>query len=421
MRRVNVKERVNTNNRINMNHFDNSDELKVYKVFDDYYYPPKEKILWQKRRKNIYFASSVLCTVGGVVYCVDIEDGSSNISNVTASNKTYFIKKSNVDNIDTALESQELEFLEENKEDIKEAIEIAKVSLEMSGERSVINLRSMPDENFDNDNISNYNDDLIEGNNLEEDYYSYNLEVKLENSLDISQDLASDEEVLSTDTSNAMKYWDYFEYYGYTYGVDPYLLVAMASQESGGEHYSTITGGENYNGHGYGIMQIEQPGVVTKEITAYNHTTQSYDVMHINSESDVYSVSSNIKAGAMMFAQKAKENQYNPYVTIQSYNYGKAGVNYALSYYLADGDDIKADEIFNDEKELLEYISSSNSDWLNKTTSSGLTSREWYSKEGWKKFGTEKGDSDYFEHIIKYYDNESSPYIVSNSGVKIYF
>ena len=144
MSRVNIKERVNTNNRINMNHFDNSDELKVYKVFDDYYYPPREKIIWRKRRKNIYFASSILCTVGGVVYCVDIEDESLNASDVTAPTKTYFIEQRNVDNIDTALELQELDLLKENKEELKEAIEIAKASLEMSGERSIIDLRSMP-------------------------------------------------------------------------------------------------------------------------------------------------------------------------------------------------------------------------------------------------------------------------------------
>lgn len=440
MSRVNVKERVNTNNRINMNHFDNDDELKVYKVFDDYYYPPREKLIWRKRRKNIYFASSILCTVGGVVYCIDIEDGTSDMSDITTSNKTYFIKESNVNDINTILESQELDLLEENKEELKEAIEIAKASLEMSGERSVIDLRSMPNESFDDINITK-SDNKVEDNKSkdEEDYYSYNLEVELENSLNVSQHLISDdseEEVVLIDTSNAMKYWDYFEYYGYTYGVDPYLLVAIATQESGGDHYNTIAGGDKYNGYGYGIMQIEQPGTITKKITAYNHTTQSYDVMQIDSEKDVYSVSSNIKAGAMMFAQKAKENQYNPYVTIQAYNYGVSGVNYALSYYLADGDNDKVDEIFNNKKQLSEYISSNNSDWLNKTTSSGLTAREWYSNEGWKKFGVGKGDSNYFEHIIKYYDNNSdnnddnnddnnsnkdTPYIVTNSGIKIYF
>ena len=440
MSRVNIKERVNTNNRINMNHFDNSDELKVYKVFDDYYYPPREKIIWRKRRKNIYFASSILCTVGGVVYCVDIEDESLNASDVTAPTKTYFIEQRNVDNIDTVLELQELDLLKENKEELKEAIEIAKASLEMSGERSIIDLRSMPNKSF-NDNISKSDDkvDNIKSKD-EEDYYSYNLEVELENSLNVAKySIPDDEEEVLIDTSNAMKYWDYFEYYGYTYGVDPYLLVAIATQESGGDHYNTITGGDKYNGYGYGIMQIEQPGTITKKITAYNHTTQSYDVMQIDSEKDVYSVSSNIKAGAMMFAQKAKENQYNPYVTIQGYNYGISGVNYALSYYLADGDNSKVDEIFNNKKQLSEYISSNNSDWLNKTTSSGLTSREWYSKEGWKKFGAGKGDSNYFEHVIKYYDNNSNnnddnnnddnnndnnddaPYIVTNSGIKIYF
>lgn len=37
---------------------------------------------------------------------------------------------------------------------------------------------------------------------------------------------------------NAMQYFDKFKYWGETYGVDPYLLVAIASQESGGKHDS---------------------------------------------------------------------------------------------------------------------------------------------------------------------------------------
>ena len=421
MRKVNINERVNTNTRINMNHFNQTEEPKVYKVFDDYYYPPREKILWRKRRKNLYFASSILCTVGGVICCVDIEDENSNVLGTTTPNKSYFIKKSSIKNTKDILELEELELSEQNKEELKEAIEIAKASLEKSVDGSVINLKTNSNEISNDDFISNSDSDLILSDVDEEYSYYYNLETELEKSLNDSENNTNMKKILSEHVSNAMKYWDYFEYYGYTYGIDPYLLVAIAVEESGGEHYETIVGGDNYNGYSYGIMQIEQPGILTKKITAYNYTTQSYDIMQINSESDVSSVSMNIKAGAMMFAQKVKENQYNPYVAIQSCNYGIAGVNYALSYYLADGDIDMTEEIFNDKERLSEYILSNDSSWLDNPTSSGLTAREWYSTEGWEKFGGGKGNSNYFEDVMKYYNGEELPYIVTNLGVKVYF
>ena len=79
-------------------------------------------------------------------------------------------------------------------------------------------------------------------------------------------------------------------------------------------------------------MQIERPGIVTKKITAYNHVTKSYEIMYINTEDDVCDIGMNIKAGAMILSQKAKEQEYNPNVTIQGYNYGSSGIRYALSY-----------------------------------------------------------------------------------------
>ena len=431
MRKGSVKERVNTNNRININNVDCSeDELKVYKVFDDYYYPSRENIIWRKRKKNLYFASSVLCTVTGVMYCVDIEDyNADKFNDTTTSNKSYFVKKPNSNNIDVVLETKELSLLEKNKEELKEAIEIAKESLENSGQHKSIDLRSNSNSIQDDSNSNVEDAELVEdkvyktdeNESNDKDYYSYNLETKLEETESKTEELITSNRSTKLDTSNAMKYWDYFQYYGYTYGVDPYLLVAIASQESSGNHYETIIGGSKYNGYGYGIMQIEKPGKITTEITAYNHTTQSYDVMHINSEDDVSTVSSNIKAGAMLFAQKSKQNQYNPYVTIQGYNYGLSGVNYAISYYIADGNEDDTNNIFNNKEELKNYISSNNSNWLNYVTSSGLTSREWYSKEGWKKFGLGKGDEKYFENVMRYYSGEDAPYIVSDVGVKYVF
>ena len=170
-------------------------------------------------------------------------------------------------------------------------------------------------------------------------------------------------------------------------------------------------------------MQIEKPGIVTKKITAYNHVTKAYEIMYINSESDVYDVEMNIKAGAMQLAQRAKEQQYNPYVTIQGYNYGASGVKYALSYYVADGDINRVEEIYGNGKgeHLLYYIAINNTDWISKPTSSGLTAREWYSSEGWKKFGAGRGDKNYIENIMRFYKGSEKPYILKDTGEKVSF
>lgn len=450
MSRVNIKERLNTNNRINMNHFDKDDDLEVYKVFDDYFYPSKEKIIWRQRRKNMYVASSILCGVGVVIYQKDIDsenyDSNDIYSKDSFKNGVNVVNVSNQDAIvKEVIFEEEAPLTKEEEAQLQEAIEIAKASLERSDKNDIIDLKVIAKEKelakINNDNASTNNEvsemnnvvesseeskekvDEIEGDDSQK-YYSYNLEEKLNQLLNFTQTESSKEKrATASEISNAMKYWSYFEYYGYTYGVDPYLLVAMATQESSGQHYSTIPGGNRFNGYGYGIMQIEKPGVVTKKITAYNHTTQSYDIMHIKEESDVYPVAQNIKAGAMMLAQRAKENQYNPYVTIQGYNYGLSGVKYALSYYISDGNTEEVENIFKNGKgnDLLKYIESNNSEWLNKETSSGLTARDWYSSEGWKRFGAGGGDKKYFENIMKYYNGESSPYIVKNTGTKIYF
>lgn len=435
MSRVNIKERLHTNNRINMNHFDEDDNLEVYKVFDDYFYPSREKIIWRQRRKNMYVASSILCSVGAIVYQKDIESENCDTNDIyfndNFKNDMNIVNVSNRDaKIKEVVFEEEEPLTKEEEAQLQEAIEIAKASIERIDKNEVIDLKLIAKEKelskvnnneLNNEEIKEKADEVE--NDKNQNYYSYNLEEKLNQSLNVAQSKSFKEKITTPETNNKIKYWSYFEYYGYTYGVDPYLLLAIATQESGGEHYSTIPGGDRFNGYGYGIMQIEKPGVITKKITAYNHTTESYDIMYINEEKDVYPVAQNIKAGAMILAQRAQENQYNPYVTIQGYNYGLSGVKYALAYYLTDGNLEEIENVFKEGKgyDLLKYIESNDSEWLNKKTSTGLTAREWYSSDGWRKFGSGGGDKNYFEKIMKHYKGEPSPYIVKNTGTKICF
>lgn len=364
-----------------------------------------------KNKKSIYLTSSVLCALGGVVsfaYHKDKQDEGMEDSEVAPAN----LINNNLSR------TMPIEALDKDEENLLEA-EVGE-ELEETGETQ--KNRSISTQEIEVPNATENAEDANLEENKKEEYYLYNLEEKINPSPQTPVGSVV-QPMTSNSVTNAMRYWNYFEYYGNTYGIDPYLLVAIACQESRGDHLTTIPGGKYYNGAGYGIMQIEKPGIVTKKITAYNHVTKAYEIMYINSESDVYDVEMNIKAGAMQLAQRAKEQQYNPYVTIQGYNYGASGVKYALSYYVADGDINRVEEIYGNGKgeHLLYYIAINNTDWISKPTSSGLTAREWYSSEGWKKFGAGRGDKNYIENIMRFYKGSEKPYILKDTGEKVSF
>lgn len=364
-----------------------------------------------KNKKSIYLTSSVLCALGGVVsfaYHKDKQDEGMEDSEVAPAN----LINNNLSR------TMPIETLDKDEENLLEA----EVGEELEETDETQKNRSISTQEIEVPNATENAEDANLEENKKEEYYLYNLEEKINPSPQTPVGSVV-QPMTSNSVTNAMRYWNYFEYYGNTYGIDPYLLVAIACQESRGDHLTTIPGGKYYNGAGYGIMQIEKPGIVTKKITAYNHVTKAYEIMYINSESDVYDVEMNIKAGAMQLAQRAKEQQYNPYVTIQGYNYGASGVKYALSYYVADGDINRVEEIYGNGKgeHLLYYIAINNTDWISKPTSSGLTAREWYSSEGWKKFGAGRGDKNYIENIMRFYKGSEKPYILKDTGEKVSF
>lgn len=430
---------INTMDSSEVNNIDSIENESNYNFNEDNEDTEKKEasFLKFKDKKKVYLTSSVICSLTGVLALGNVfekqKDTSDTISNKSsevipkvnskATSATSKDNTSKTNNGKTAVSEKtdkatKVEMVEDevekkgefsNEEDLKKAIEVAKA-------RSIESQKNAPVEKNVFETVENLAE--VESRNIE--YYSYNLESQSASSPPVIQ---VGQAMTSNSVTNAMRYWNYFEYYGYTYGIDPYLLVAMSCQESRGDHYSTITGGKYYNGAGYGIMQIEKPGVVTKKITAYNHTTKSYDVMYINSEKDVYDVSLNIKAGAMILAQRAKEQQYNPYVTIQGYNYGASGIKYTIAYYLAEGDLTKIEDIYNNGKgsQLLAYISSNNNEWLDKVLDSGMTARQWYSSIGWKRFGAGRGDKEYIEKVMRFYNGNGRPYILKDTGERINF
>ena len=198
---------------------------------------------------------------------------------------------------------------------------------------------------------------------------------------------------------NASRYMEFFELYGKRYGVDPYLLLAKAAQESGGRHDEV----KNPRA-GYGIMQIEAPGTVITSATAFNLETGQEEKMVINL-STVDSVEDNIRAGAMIMASRLKAWDYNIPIALQAYNYGNGAMKMVLEAYASDtGKTI--DQVISDPKDTgwIAYLKD-----LHEHPQKYIPS--------WRE--STYGDPDYIEHVLRYYAGpEGTPYAIDQLGNK---
>ena len=218
---------------------------------------------------------------------------------------------------------------------------------------------------------------------------------------------------------NSLKYLPSFEKWGKTYGVDPYILVAMASQESGGNPNSS-------NGYAKGLMQIEH---TVKKVTAFNHTTKQVDTFTVN-HGNLFNPDYNIMIGAMEFAERFAEYN-NILVALQGYNYGKAGIGSAIEYYLSGGK-IGVNHTV-DFAKVQAYAESNDTGWITATFPGDLPkeknsawgknpsdgvhdARTWYSDTGYKKYGQGGGDCGYVEKIMRFYKGPDKPWAMKQDG-----
>ena len=156
---------------------------------------------------------------------------------------------------------------------------------------------------------------------------------------------ATDQGKLAT----AAKYDHLFIKYAEMYGIDPYVLRAMAAQETGGQHDIYI-GADRCAVKGCGIMQIEKPGIEVTQATAWrfkdddgNDVTPYRETIKIcpygtssSNCADVSDIEQNIQIGAMQLAQRFSVFDYNVMVSIQAYNFGEGGIKKVISLYAAD-------------------------------------------------------------------------------------
>lgn len=111
-----------------------------------------------------------------------------------------------------------------------------------------------------------------------------------------------------------------------TYGLDPDLIIAIATQERGIHSDKKDTGGAT------GLMQIQNGVWENQSITAYNFETNQKETKLIKKEnlSDIYE---NVKLGCMIFQNCMGYMKYNTIAAIQCYNMGYGNMMKILSAY----------------------------------------------------------------------------------------
>lgn len=129
-------------------------------------------------------------------------------------------------------------------------------------------------------------------------------------------------------------HYEPFEDYSSDYGVDPNLLLALATTETGLDHSNTIPGGYRFNGCGYGIMQVEDVNIGST-VSAYNYNTKQTDSIEITEEK-LIDYETNVQIGTVMFKNCLDKYNGNIYLTIQSYNYGISMMDRIIDIYAAE-------------------------------------------------------------------------------------
>lgn len=172
---------------------------------------------------------------------------------------------------------------------------------------------------------------------------------------------------------NARRYEDTFKKYADMYGLDKDLLMAIAAQESSGDHYNNL----NSNQPGKGIMQIEYVHI-GETLSAHNYETNTEDSIKVdmNTLSDL---DSNIKVGAMILRNCIDNYNCNIPLSLQTYNFGPGNINKVLNACSSDkGVDINS---LKDDP--------TNNAWLNYRSFLGI------------------GDPEYVEHVFSYLNTKA--------------
>lgn len=114
--------------------------------------------------------------------------------------------------------------------------------------------------------------------------------------------------------------------YAEIYGVDPNIMLAIATQERGIHSETKDSGGAT------GLMQIQNSVWRGQSLTAYNYQTKESETIIVN-ESKLSDVFYNIKVGCMIFQNTLNYMNGNLLAAIQCYNMGYGNMMKILNSY----------------------------------------------------------------------------------------
>ena len=184
---------------------------------------------------------------------------------------------------------------------------------------------------------------------------------------------------------NARRYKDIFEKYSKMYGVDKNLLIAVAAQESSGDHYNNLD-----NGPACGIMQIEKDVHIDTRLSAYNFNTKEVETFKITND-NIRDLDTNIKIGTMILRNYIENNNYNIPLSLQTYNFGPGNMTKSLNACSYDKN-ISVEEM-----------------------SSNPTSNQWLNYRSFLN----TGDPEYIEHVFSYLDNDTQITVLDRNSNEI--
>lgn len=121
-------------------------------------------------------------------------------------------------------------------------------------------------------------------------------------------------------------YGDLIEKYSKQYGLDPKIVIGIATQERG------VHSGVKDAGGATGLMQIQVGVWRNQPLTAFNYNTNSKETIVVN-EGMLSDVDYNVKVGCMIFQNNIKEMKNNMLAAIQCYNLGSNNMRKILNAY----------------------------------------------------------------------------------------
>ncbi len=199
---------------------------------------------------------------------------------------------------------------------------------------------------------------------------------------DIREMLSIPDQYEQSKLENTKKlYYNLICKYANKYGVDPDLMCAIATQESGVHSY-------RLSKYGNGLFQIEGCHI-GETIRPYNYETGKRDVIKITNDS-IVDLETNIQLGCAFLQQGLEKFDGNVLMAIKAYNVGLGAMSSMLSAYCYDSGKSK-ETVIKDK---------TNIKWDNYHTS---------------RYG---GDKEYLQHVLRFYQGDLKKLILGDNAVK---